>query len=103
MFKLVFCVLVQVTHLALFHFSRFSQTHTIGNIAIIANFLSTYIYSFLLYLQHMMEINVKSDASRYKKTIHVFQGYMLHWPSFKRNFNVNFIIISMLINSKTSI
>ena len=56
--------------------SGFSQTHKIGNIGIIANFVSPYIYSFLPYLHHMVFANVKLDDNRYKRSI--FQGCILH-------------------------
>ena len=39
--------------------SGFSQMNKTGNIAIIANFLSLYNCSFLLYLHEMMFVNVK--------------------------------------------
>ena len=41
--------------------SRFSRTHEIGNIGIIANFVFPYICHFLLYLYHNMFLNVKLD------------------------------------------
>ena len=41
----------------------FSQTHKIDNIGIIAGFVFPYIYSFLLYLQHVMLVNMKLDIS----------------------------------------
>ena len=37
----------------------FSQTHKIDNVVNIANFVLSYICSFLLYLYHMMFVNVK--------------------------------------------
>ena len=46
--------------------SGFSQTHKIGNIGIISNFLFPYICSFLLYLHHMMIVNVTLDITGYK-------------------------------------
>ena len=44
------------------HFG-FSQTHKIGNIGIIANFVFPKICSFLLYSNYMMLVNVKLDIS----------------------------------------
>ena len=52
--------------------SSFSQTDKIGNVGSIANFVILYIFSFILYLQHIMLVNVKLDVSRYKRII--FQG-----------------------------
>ena len=59
----------------------FSQTHKIGNIGIVCNFVLPYIYicSFLLYLQHMMLVNMKTDISGCKRI--TFQSYRLHWFS----------------------
>ena len=59
--------------------SSFSQTDKIGNVGSIANFVILYIFSFILYLQHIMLVNVKLDVSRYKRII--FQGHRLHWSS----------------------
>ena len=39
--------------------SCFSQSHKVGNIGIIVNFVFPYIPSFLLYLQQMLSVNVK--------------------------------------------
>ena len=41
----------------------FTQTHKIGNIGIIANFVFPHICSLLLYWQHMMLVNVILDIS----------------------------------------
>ena len=41
----------------------FSQTHKIGNIGIIANFVFTYICSSLPYLQYMVLVDIKLDIS----------------------------------------
>ena len=54
-------------------------TNKIGNIGIVSNVLA-YIYSFRLYLQHMMLVNMKLDISRCNRII--FQGSSLHWSSF---------------------
>ena len=48
--------------------SMFSQ-HKIGNIVIIANFVLTYICSFLLYFQHLMPVNVNFDVIGHKRTV----------------------------------
>ena len=56
----------------------FHTTHKITNIGIIANFVFPYIYSFLLYLYHMILVNLKLDISGYKI---VFQDGKLHWSS----------------------
>ena len=57
--------------------SGFSQTHKIGNITIFANFVFPYICSFLLYLQHMMLVNMKLDISWCNRI--TFQGCKLYW------------------------
>ena len=44
--------------------SRFSQTHRIGYIGVIANEVLSYICSFLLYLYHVILVNLKLDISR---------------------------------------
>ena len=59
--------------------SGFSQTHKIGNIDIIANFTFPYICSFLLYLQHMMLINVILDIRGCNRS--TFEGCRLYWSS----------------------
>ena len=56
--------------------SGFSQTHKVDNIGIIANFVFRYICSFLHYLHHV-EIDVKLDASEYKRII--FHDCRPHW------------------------
>ena len=47
--------------------SGFSQMHKIGNIGINANFVFSYICSFLLYFYHMISVNIKLDVSGYKR------------------------------------
>ena len=59
-----------------FH-SGFSKTQKISNIGIIANFVFPCIYSFLLYLHHMMLVNVTLDITWYKRII--FQYSRLYW------------------------
>ena len=59
--------------------SCFSQLHKVGNVVIIANFVFTYIYSFLLYLQQLMSVNMKLEIKGYMGII--FQGHMLYWNS----------------------
>ena len=61
------------------HPSGFSQTHKIGNIAIIANFVFPQTSSFLLYLQRMLLLNMTLDISGYNMII--FQGCKLSWYS----------------------
>ena len=56
--------------------SEFSQTHKIGNIGTIANFVFPYVCSFPLYLYHIMLVNVKISVSGYKRI--TFQGCKLH-------------------------
>ena len=51
--------------------------HKIGNIAIIANFVFQYICCLLLYLYHMMLVNVKIDICGHKMA--TFLGCRLHW------------------------
>ena len=41
--------------------------HKIGNIGIITNFVFQYIRSFLRYFNHKILVNLKLDASRYKR------------------------------------
>ena len=55
--------------------SGFSQTQKID---IIANFVSTYICSFLFYFQQMVLVNMKLDISRCNSI--TFQGCGLHLP-----------------------
>ena len=57
----------------------FTNTHRIGNIGILANFLFRYICSFLLYFHIMMLVNVKLDINWHKRI--TFQGCKLHWSS----------------------
>ena len=57
----------------------FSQTHKIGNIGIIANYIYSHICSFLLYFDHMMLVNVKVNVSGYRRI--TFQGFKCHWSS----------------------
>ena len=56
--------------------SWFSQTHKIGNIGIIANFVFPEICSFLLYLHYMMLVNVKLDVNGSKRI--TFEDYEIH-------------------------
>ena len=65
-----------VRHINLFY-SWSSQTHRIANIGIIAKFVFPHICSFLLYMHHMMLVNIKLDISGHK--LITFQGYKLHW------------------------
>ena len=51
----------------------------IDNIGIISNFVFPYISNFLLYLYHMMFVNVKLDISECKNS--TFQGCKLHLSS----------------------
>ena len=57
----------------------FLQTHKIGNNGIIASSVFPYICSSILYLHHMMLVNMKLDISDCKRII--FQGCRLHWSS----------------------
>ena len=59
--------------------SGFSQTHKIGNICIIANFVLPSIYSFLFYLHGMVLVNMKIDISGCNRI--TFQGCRLHKSS----------------------
>ena len=52
----------------------------IGKIGIIANFVSRYICSFLLCLQHMMLVNVKLDINGCNRI--TFQDCRCHWFSY---------------------
>ena len=52
------------TYIERYH-SRFSQTHTVGNIAVIAIFVFPYICSFLLYLHQLMLVNVKLEIETF--------------------------------------
>ena len=61
----------------LFVQSRFSQTHKIGNIGIIANFVFLDICSFLLYLHYMVLINVKLDINGSKRI--TFEDYEIYF------------------------
>ena len=53
------------SNLKLLYYSKFSPTHKIGNIGIIAIFVMQYICSFLLYLHNRISVNVKLDVSGY--------------------------------------
>ena len=55
--------------------SGFSPILKIDNVAINANF--PYMCNFLHYFKHIIFVNVKLDATRYKRVI--FQGCRLHW------------------------
>ena len=59
--------------------SGFSQTHKIGNIGINANLVFPYIWSFLLYLQHIMLVNNKLCINGCNRI--TFQGCRLYWSS----------------------
>ena len=61
------------------YLSCFSQSHKVGNVGIIANFVFTYICSFLLYLQQMISVNMKLEIKGYMGII--FQGQMPYWNS----------------------
>ena len=45
--------------------SGFSQTHKIGNIGIIVNFVFSEIWGFLLYLEYLLLVNIKLDIIEY--------------------------------------
>ena len=60
--------------------SDFSQTYTIDNIGIIANFVLPFNCSFLLHWQHVIWVNMKLDISGCNKI--TFQGCRLHWFSY---------------------
>ena len=51
--------------------------HKIGNFSIIANFVFPFVCSFLLYLYHMIIVNVKLDVDMRI----IFQDCRLHWSS----------------------
>ena len=51
--------------------------HKNGNIGIIVNFVFSYICSFLLYLKHIILVNVKLDTCGDKRI--TFQGCELYW------------------------
>ena len=55
------------TSMIVYYRSGFSQTHKIGKIAIIANFVFPYICSFHHCLHHMMLINMKLEVGDCKK------------------------------------
>ena len=58
------------SHLELYNYSGFSQTHEIGHCVIITNFvfhIYIYICNLLHYLHPMMLVNVKLDATGYKR------------------------------------
>ena len=61
----------------LFSCSTFSQTHKIDTAINIANIVLPYICSFLLYLYHIMFVNVKLDISGCHSGI--FEDCRLHW------------------------
>ena len=56
---------------------QFEFFHKRTNIGIIVKFLFPCICKFLLYLHHMILVNVKLDVSGYKRII--FQGCRFHW------------------------
>ena len=60
--------------------NRGFHMHKIANIAIIVNFVLRYICSFLLYLQHMVLVNMKIDISGFNSI--TFQGCRLRWSSY---------------------
>ena len=53
--------------------STFLRTHKFGNIGVLPKF----VFSFLLYLHHMMLVNVKFVVIGHKMIM--FQGCRLHW------------------------
>ena len=57
--------------------SGFSQTHKIGNIGIIANFVFPEIRGFLLYLQYLLLVNIKLDIIGCKRI--KFEYYILDY------------------------
>ena len=59
--------------------SRFSQTHKVGNIGIIANFVFLEIRSFLLSLDFIMLVKVKLDITGSKRI--TFDYYKLYCSS----------------------
>ena len=59
--------------------SDFSQATDVANIGIITNFVCPHICSYILYLQHMMLVNVKLDISGCNRI--AFEGCRLHWSS----------------------
>ena len=59
-------------------FSGFSQRHKIGNNCINSNYVTIYTGSFLLYLQHIILVNMKLDNSGCNRI--TFQG-PIHWSS----------------------
>ena len=61
------------------HHSKFSRTHTFGNIAIIVNFVLQYICWLLHYMNCMMSVNVKIDASENKRI--TYWDCRFHWSS----------------------
>ena len=68
------------TYRTAFNNSAFSQTHKIGKTGIIAKFVFPDICSILLYLQHMMSVNMTWDITGCKRI--TFQGCRPHWSSF---------------------
>ena len=66
-------------HNQLTRHSSFSQTHKVGNVGIIANFVFTHICSFLLYLDQLMWVNVKLEIKVHMRNI--FQGYIFYLTS----------------------
>ena len=57
----------------------FSQTHKISNISINPNFVFPYIPSFLLYVHHMILVNVKLNVSEHTRIL--FQCSKHYWSS----------------------
>ena len=54
--------------------------HKIGNVGIIAKFVFPHICSFLLYLQHMMLVNIKLDISGCNRVTRL-QSSLIHFLS----------------------
>ena len=79
-------------------YSGFSQTHKIGNIAIIAiiaNFVFLYICSSLHYLHHLMLVNEKLEVSGCKRII--FQSCKLIVQSISNGIaKMNLAIVAFL-------
>ena len=57
----------------------FSQSHTISNIDIIANFVVPFVCNFLLYVQHKMLANERINISGNKRV--TYQGCGVYWFS----------------------
>ena len=55
--------------------SSFSQTHKVGDVGIIANFVFPYICSFLFHLHQLILLNVKLEIKGYVRII--FQNFIV--------------------------